>query len=610
MAFVPRTFVEILDDMLAYVVANSRVNDVRVGSVLRTMLEAAALEDDEQYFQMVQLLDMFNIANAVGADLDRRLADYNLFREPAKSSNVRIRISDGTRIRSTLDQDLPAGSTVLPLSNTNLFPTSGYPYTIRVGEGTVQVENLTVTNNNTSTNQLSLLNPTNQFHGATELVLLTAGAPARTINTGTQVQVPSTPGSLPITFTTTEPGVIQAGNFRSNEIRARAVTPGPEGNVAVGRITRFAGSPPFTGALVTNVTTAEGGTSEERDGAFRVRALNQLQSLSRGTPVAVQSATLSVTDPATGQRVVSASLVEDFDTNEVIVYIDDGTGFTPSYVSFPSNSLSAPVSIGDTVLALADGSAFPQVGWVIIEADGVNDPEVVQYVNKPTPNSLALATPLVSAHTGGSIVRNIRILTNAAEPGQRRFKVNNTPVVRSSERVYVTDNVSPWRVLDRSEYFLNKGTGDLQILSTAGLTAGSRLVINYAYYTNLVQQVQRVLEGDLDDAVNLPGIKAAGINMAVETPVIRRVTVRLSISAEVGFAESDLRDLVRQNVEGYISSLGIGEDVIRSRIIDVAHDVQGVRSVTVIAPTNSVTILENELSVPFDASGNSLVTVF
>jgi hypothetical protein len=60
MTFVARTYEQILSDMIAYMQSRTSISDYNVGSVIRTILEAAALEDDEQYFQMVQLLDMFS----------------------------------------------------------------------------------------------------------------------------------------------------------------------------------------------------------------------------------------------------------------------------------------------------------------------------------------------------------------------------------------------------------------------------------------------------------------------------------------------------------------------------------------------------------------------
>ena len=66
MAFIPRNFEQILADMIAHVRANTTLTDFSVGSVIRTILEAAAIEDDSQYFQMVQLLNAFRVATAIG----------------------------------------------------------------------------------------------------------------------------------------------------------------------------------------------------------------------------------------------------------------------------------------------------------------------------------------------------------------------------------------------------------------------------------------------------------------------------------------------------------------------------------------------------------------
>ncbi len=83
MTFRRRVFAEILQDMIDHVQLNTPLTDFRIGSVIRTLLEAAALEDDEAYFQMAQLLRDFSFTSATGVELDRRLADFDLERAPA-----------------------------------------------------------------------------------------------------------------------------------------------------------------------------------------------------------------------------------------------------------------------------------------------------------------------------------------------------------------------------------------------------------------------------------------------------------------------------------------------------------------------------------------------
>lgn len=144
---------------------------------------------------------------------------------------------------------------------------------------------------------------------------------------------------------------------------------------------------------------------------------------------------------------------------------------------------------------------------------------------------------------------------------------------------------------------------------TTALPTGSKIIANYSYYINLVKSVQRLLEGDETDEVNFPGVKAAGIFLTVEAPAIRRINIRLSLSAKPGYTEGDLYDTVRTAVEQYITSLKLGADVIVSEIYAAAQDVAGVYSVTVVSPTQDLTVLENELPVPFDSAGNSLIII-
>jgi uncharacterized phage protein gp47/JayE len=61
--------------MLARVVARSRLKDVSDTSVVKHVLSAAARADDEQYYQMTLLLQLFSIDTATGRDLDERAKD-------------------------------------------------------------------------------------------------------------------------------------------------------------------------------------------------------------------------------------------------------------------------------------------------------------------------------------------------------------------------------------------------------------------------------------------------------------------------------------------------------------------------------------------------------
>lgn len=618
MSFRPRTYEEILDDMIAYMQARTSISDYNEGSVIRTILEAAALEDDEQYFQMVQLLDLFSLTTASGEDLDRRLSDFGITRRSPQAATTKGKFVDNNLIRTKIAFDATAGATSLVGFDTTRFPTAGYPYTVRVGEGTSRMQNLVVVDNDTTSMTLTLSTPT-VFDVVTgdRLAFVTGGtlanpvaptAQARVINIGTQVYAPATVVEAARTYTTTEPAYIIAGNYESNEVILKCTTSGKAGNIGARRINQLT-SPPFSGAGFYNTTPASGGLDRETDSEFRVRALNQLQSLSRGTPLALKTYSLGVLDPKTQNRVTSSNIVEDFVTDEVFVYVDDGTGAVARTQILATDSLMNAISVGSRTLTPVDATDWPSAGFVLIESDGVNPSELVEYRTK-TAGTLTLDAPTAYAHSAGSIINFVDYVAASAEMAQRRYKLTNYPIVRNSERIWMKAPAGNWNLLvPGTDYVLNKGTGEFQLRRPGGVVAGTKLVAHYTYYVGLIKEVQRVLEGDSADAVNFPGVKAAGVFLSVEQPTIKRIAVSASITAADGFVESDIAPDVRRAIEAYISALRIGEDVIVSKIIEAASTVRGVADVRIIAPASNIIVLESELPVPFNASGESLIQV-
>ena len=233
-----------------------------------------------------------------------------------------------------------------------------------------------------------------------------------------------------------------------------------------------------------------------------------------------------------------------------------------------------------------------------------------EYVSK-TGNVLTLGSDTTIDVEDAALVRRVNVVSEGTEEGHRRFALRNPPIVRSTDLIWVKEPAAvTWTQLAPNvDYVLNKGTGEFTVIDEVGLGLNTEVIATYSYYTNLIAETQKVLEGFADDYANYPGVKAAGVFLSVEAPSAKRVTVVLSITAETTFVETDLAPLVQINVEDYIRGLKIGEDVIRSRITDVAHDVQGVRSVSVLDPTSDIIVLEYELPTPFDNNDDSLVTI-
>jgi uncharacterized phage protein gp47/JayE len=604
MAFVPRNFEQILTDMIAHVRANTTLTDFSVGSVIRTILEAAALEDDEQYFQMVQLLDAFRVATARGNDLDERAADYNLTRLQAQQAVGSVRIQNGGLVTNELEFNVASGATSIILDDSSDFPTA--PFTVRIGEQTPQVEDVAVSAHTPATNTLTVAALTNS-HSVGARVSVTGGGD-KTVNSGQQVQVPASGEDAAVVFSTVDLATILDGNYESALISIRAVNAGKDGNVGATSISQFQGSPPFVGATVSNPSNTQGGRDLESDEDLRARIFRRIDKLSRGTPNALESSVIGVTDPLTGQRVVTSKLREDFDDHfNHLLFIDDGTGFTPTTTRLAQNTLNGAHGGGAGTLTLNDASEFPTGGQLLIGA-GTATAETITYSSK-TGNVLNLDGVTAGAHAGGDEVQLVD-LVGTAEASQNFFQLSDFPVVKNSFELF-DDSAATGIFVERTEgtdYLLNRSNGEIQYLG-AGLPSGTVVLAHYTFYTGLVQQAQKVITGDPDDRSTYPGVVAGGIIINIDTPTIRQITVLASIAAKEGFSEADLHAEVRREIEAYIDSRAIGSNIIVAKMIDVAFNVVGVENVNIQVPTSDVVILEDELPTSSDSSGNTLVTV-
>lgn len=73
--FQPKRYEQIVTQMVARTVARTKLSDVTDSSVTKHVLAAAARSDDEIYYQVTLLLQLFSIDTATGEDLDERAKD-------------------------------------------------------------------------------------------------------------------------------------------------------------------------------------------------------------------------------------------------------------------------------------------------------------------------------------------------------------------------------------------------------------------------------------------------------------------------------------------------------------------------------------------------------
>lgn len=112
MAFLNKSFSQILNDMLTHLTASSSISDANVGSVARTLMESVALVMDEAYFQLVNILNSSYLNTATGTDLDKKASDFGVQRKLSLQSNVLVTFSG-------------SGAPIIPSGTIVYVPASG-----------------------------------------------------------------------------------------------------------------------------------------------------------------------------------------------------------------------------------------------------------------------------------------------------------------------------------------------------------------------------------------------------------------------------------------------------------------------------------------------------
>jgi uncharacterized phage protein gp47/JayE len=371
-----------------------------------------------------------------------------------------------------------------------------------------------------------------------------------TVNPGPDITIPigtrvEVPGEdPPIIAVTTAVGTISTGNTSSGNVSSTISTAGTDGNVAAGQLTKFSSAQPNGVENVTNPSPFTGGLDKETDDAFRERIRLYVSSLSRCTPAALESAALTATFGLAS--VVFARTVEDIvNLGNVIVYVDDGTGSIETTASVTGENLTSGVDFPGDVA---------QGGEEYLYTDNYPIKDVVTPSLVKNPGAVAL------------------IRDDAGANG----------------------------------YTLNPANGQIK-LNTA-LTAGDDVAMTYTYFTGLLQETQKVIDGDPNDRTNYPGYRAAGVLVRVLPPTAANQLVTCDITVLDGYSQTDIAAQVRDEIATYINNLGIGNDVIVSEMIERAMSIEGMYDITVSTPAANVSILDDQLPRVNNAATDITIT--
>ena len=336
MAISIKTFNEFLGEMIRKIKADTPLNDVHAGSVLFTLMEAAAANDFDNNVAILNVLELLSIDVLRNTDLDARGADYGLTRAAAQKASGTVVFGDSSMSKRSTGlysiKSAPiAGSTVIYVNEAEGWdPTGGYLY---IGRGTQSFEGpipYTSIANNVSFYTIRLGSALQKDHLISDVVVDKQGTADRYIPVGTIVSIPANNQSPEISYQILRQGVIPAGEDNITGIPIIALRAGVGGNAGIGSIVKM-NNLPFAGATVTNETALTDGRDVESDSDFRERIKSYASTLARGTADAILSSIIGVTDTEENKRITSAVMSEPPKVGDPsIIYLDDGRGLQPT----------------------------------------------------------------------------------------------------------------------------------------------------------------------------------------------------------------------------------------------------------------------------------------
>jgi uncharacterized phage protein gp47/JayE len=434
--------------------------------------------------------------------------------------------------------------------------------------------------------------------------LSTAGT-NRSVPAGSVCFVPATESTKQVNFTVVVGGTLLDGDLTSDLIDVTSQDVGADTRVGSGIISRWE-SPPFTNATVTNPISATRGADREPDLDYRQRIRDFIQSLSRATPLAIETGVDGLQDPDTGAVVVFSQIVEPVAPGMSRIYISDGTS---TFALDQNPFLGRDVIIRDAEVGDARGRLGQFGPFLVNPTPPSTTPRVFKSVQRGVASSVGVNTLtdssaafVVNAYVGMYLKTDDDVFYPIVSNTAIAFTLTGGGATPSLGSYSIFDfSVDP--LIPGTDYEFNESTGDLELavplVAHDGLVAAadnaSPSIGAYTFTAGLGAYAQRVINGDPTDFDDFPGLRAAGTQVLVIAPTVIAQTFTIQVLPSRGFTDDDVEDSVLTAVETYVNSLGIGDNVIIAEIIAAVKNLPNIDDVTMINPTANVTVPDGQI---------------
>ncbi len=111
----------------------------------------------------------------------------------------------------------------------------------------------------------------------------------------------------------------------------------------------------------------------------------------------------------------------------------------------------------------------------------------------------------------------------------------------------------------------------------------------YRYNTGLIGEANRITYGDPRDNSTYPGVAAAGAEINIQAPLVKRIQISLGVRVRTGVPFTSILSQVQSSVTAYINGSLSGQAIPIDGILNAANSVIGVFAVSISVPNFSTT---------------------
>ena len=106
----------------------------------------------------------------------------------------------------------------------------------------------------------------------------------------------------------------------------------------------------------------------------------------------------------------------------------------------------------------------------------------------------------------------------------------------------------------------------------------------YKYNTGLIAEANRIVYGDPRDNTTYPGVAAAGAEIFIKAPLVKRIQIAIDVRVKTGIPFTTIIEEIRNSAAALVNSNPVGKSIPISDIVTIAGGVIGVQAVAISSP--------------------------